>query len=385
MSALAGDEMRVLLITGSFPPMHCGVGDYTYGLARALSVAGIKVGVLTSREGAAPECNDIDLFPVVDAWRLREYPRIRRLLKRWQPDIVHIQYPTLGYGRAHLPTMLPALCSLTGFRVVQTWHESRRSLTSGALLWLLCQLPVDGGVVVVRPQLEEMMPRVLRHAFRRKVRRFIPNSSALPRVQLTDSERRTIREKWGGAGAQVVVYFGFVYAEKGVDQLFDLADPRRHHLVIIGERPSGNYDGYYESIVRQAGSERWLGRATLTGFLPAEEAARVISASDAVVLPFVSGGGEWNTSIHSAQAQGTFVLTTSTGRRGYDAEKNTYFALPGNIDEMRSALLQYIGRKGSGEADGMQRAWHPIADAHIQLYRKLLERTTVQSYAAKAT
>lgn len=378
--------MRVLLVTGSFPPMHCGVGDYTCGLARALANAGIKVGVLTSRGGnPAAQCDDIEVLPVVDGWKLREYPRIRRLLRQWRPDIVHIQSPTLGYGRAQLPTLLPALCSLAGFRVAQTWHETRRSITSGALLWLLAQTPVAGAVVVVRPQLEEMMPPLLRRAFRRKIRRFIPNSSALPRARITDVERGSIRERWSRPGAGLVVYFGFVYAEKGVEQLFELADPQQHHLVIIGERPSGSSEDYYQGIVRRAGAEPWLGRATLTGFLAAEEAARIIAAADAVVLPFLSGGGEWNTSIHSAQAQGTFVLTTSKELHGYDAEKNIYFAVPGNIDEMRSALGTYLARKRPDTADDAQRAWRPIADAHLQLYRTLLAGTPLRSCEAKAT
>lgn len=378
--------MRVLFVTGSFPPMHCGVGDYTCGLAAALAAEGVKVGVLTSRAGRpAAEHAGVEVMPVVDAWTLRELPCVRRAVRQWRPDIVHIQSPTLGYGRAHMPTMLPLLCSLAGFRIAQTWHETRKSLTAGALLWLLCQIPVAGGVVVVRPQLEDMMPPLLRSAFRGKIRRFIPNSSIMPRASLTDGDRRQIRERWGRAGADLLVYFGFIYAEKGVDQLFQLADPARHHLVIIGEQPRENSDGYYEEVVRQAKSAQWAGRVTLAGFLPAEEAARIISAADAVVLPFVSGGGDWNTSIHSAQAQGTFVLTTSKERRGYDAETNTYFAVPRGIDEMRSALQTYRGRKNPSASAAWQGTWRPIADAHLQLYRTLLGGAPVQSCESRAT
>ena len=42
--------MKVLLVTGSFPPMKCGVGDYTACLAEALArKPNIEVAVLTSQ------------------------------------------------------------------------------------------------------------------------------------------------------------------------------------------------------------------------------------------------------------------------------------------------------------------------------------------------
>ncbi len=48
--------MRVMLITGSFPPMHCGVGDYTCKLAAALAErADLCVTVLTSRGAETPK------------------------------------------------------------------------------------------------------------------------------------------------------------------------------------------------------------------------------------------------------------------------------------------------------------------------------------------
>lgn len=363
--------MRILLVTGSYPPMHCGVGDYTCMLARAISgVRGSRVGILTSK-AASTQMQDeaIEVFPVMENWSLRDLRQVLTVLRAWRPDIVHIQFPTQGYGQGHLPTLMPLLCWLKGIRVVQTWHEARHDFGIGNLAWLLCQSVVPGAVIMVRPRLEEAMPNLLKNVFRRKSRRYIPNGPALPAIRLTEAEREEIRGKIGRAGAALIVYFGFVYPEKGIEQLFELADPEEHHVVLIGERPEGGPRAYFDEIMRIGTSGKWSGRTTMTGFLETEEAARIIAAADAVVLPFRSGGGEWNTSIHSAQVQGTFVLTTSTGFTGYKLAVNTYYAAPGDIAEMRDALKRYVGRKNPSPEKPAAELWSAIAEAHRHVYQ----------------
>src|SRR5690606_8148761 len=126
-----GLNMRVLLVTGSFPPMRCGVGDYSYNLAETLADdPKIHVGVLTSITGGEMDKTDgIEIFPVTESWSLSEALKIIKIIWHWSPDIVHVQYPTQGYGKGLLPWVLPIISFLMGKKVVQTWHEgySRRN------------------------------------------------------------------------------------------------------------------------------------------------------------------------------------------------------------------------------------------------------------------
>ena len=360
--------MKVLLITGSFPPMRCGVGDYTGHLAEALSAhGGVEVGVLTSRDAQANGESRDGIFPVVGVWAPRDFPKIMAVLRRWKPDVVHIQYPTQGYAGRRFASLLPVLCQLAGFRVVQTWHEYH--LTRRPWLWFLAQLPVSGGVVVVRPRFLEQMAPLLRRTLRNKAWSFIPNASSIPAVTLTAADRESVRAKYGRAQAGLVVYFGFMYPKKGVERLFEIVDPSQQHLVIIGEVRES--DDYHRAVLSQVSSPRWTGKTTLAGFLPAQEVARVIAAADAVVLPFTEGAGDWNTSLHAAQAQGTFVLTTSDAQHGYDADKNTYFARPEDVAGMRAALAQYVGRR-SAVKPPREHTWQSIADAHLEVYRQVM-------------
>jgi len=360
--------MKVLLITGSFPPMRCGVGDYTGHLAEALAAhGGVEVGVLTSRAAQTNGDSRNRIFPVVGEWGPREFPKIMAVLRRWKPDGVHIQYPTQGYAGRRVASLLPGLCHLAGFRVVQTWHEY--DLTRRPWLWFLAQFPVSGGVVVVRPHFLEKMAPLLRRTLRNKAWSFIPNASSIPAVTLTATDREAVRTKYGRAPSELIVYFGFMYPKKGVERLFEIVDPSRQHLVIVGEVRES--DDYHRAILSQVSSLRWAGKTTLTGFLPADEVARVIAAADAVVLPFTEGAGDWNTSLHGAQAQGTFVLTTSDTQHGYDLDKNTYFARPDDVAGMRAALPQYAGRRSAVKPPAGQ-TWRSIADAHLEVYRQVM-------------
>ena len=363
--------MRILFVTGSFPPMRCGVGDYTAELVRELATwPDLQVGVLSDREAATePPPTAFTLLPLVDSWRVSNIGKVLRLVREWRPDVVHIQTPTQGYGPGWLPRVLPLLCRLSGLRVVQTWHEFIGRLGPRQLLWLLLQAPVSGGLVVVRPDYDSVTRGLLRVAFNRKIRRFIPNATPIPPVRLTSEEAHAIRAATAPPGKRLIVYFGFMHAAKAVEQLFQIADPRRDHLLFIGE--VNENDAYHRDILRLASSEPWSGKTTLTGFLPAAEAARLIAAADAVVLPFLAGGGEWNTSIHSAQAQQTFTVTTSTQRTGYSASDNTYYARPGDVADMRAALETYAGTRGSDPSRGEAGSWKAIADQHVQLYRQV--------------
>ncbi len=385
--------MKVMLITGSFPPMRCGVGDYTEQLARTLVTdSKLQVAVLTSRAAGSVETHpEFDLFPIVGGWKWRELAAIFRAIHAWVPDLVHIQYPTQGYfgePLPWLPWLLPLCLRLAGISVVQTWHEIyspwRQLYVHGLILRLLCKGIVPGGLVVVREGYRKRMAASLRWVFLNKRVRFIPNASVIPSVQLSVVDRAALRVKYARPSSHVIVFFGFLHPKKRIELLFQIADSNSSHLVVIGDSFRGaDFGGcQHDSIVAEtaayrlslqqlAATEAWKGKVTMTGFMPAEEVARVIAAADAVVLPFLDGGGEWNTSIHAAQAQGTFVLTTSLAHVGYSPMENSYFASPHDIEDMKRALRMYVGTRSEG-CDKTARAWQSIGRSHVELYRTLV-------------
>lgn len=251
--------MRILLITGSFPPMRCGVGDYTACLAEALGrLDDTSVAVLTSREGGymkTPHYN-YEVFPVVRKWKLSEFTRIAGVVRQWRPDIVHVQFPTQGYRRGWLPLLLPGLLLLFNVKVVQTWHEYYTKLTTRRII--IPKAVVPGGLVVVRPDYKAYMPRFYRWLIRHKQFRFIPNASALPRVALTPEERLAVRERFAPAEKSLLAYFGFIYPHKGVYLLFEIAVPEKHHIVLVGY--FNEADPYHKAVMERVLQGLWGAR-----------------------------------------------------------------------------------------------------------------------------
>lgn len=170
-----------------------------------------------------------------------------------------------------------------------------------------------------------------------------------------------------------VSYFGFVSPQKGLEDLFRIADPNLHRIVLVCDLRES--DPYHREILRIIGTPPWKGKVTVTGFLPETEAGRILSASDAIVLPFCNGASTGNGSLHAAATQGTFTLTTSLERRGYDPESNVYYAPPGDIGDMSSALATHAGRRSPIGRDFSEDAWRTIAEAHIGFYSSMMRRS----------
>jgi len=365
--------VRVLLVSGSFPPMQCGVGDYSSKLATALSaVPGIKVAVLTGTDAAVHVAGDkVTVLASVASWRLTAFPKILRAIRLWRPDLVHIQYPTQGYGSFRLPWLLPALLRFAGYRLVQTWHEYMPMANWRVSLPLVL---FGQAVIVVREDYPTRLARWVRWLLQETPLVHIPNATSIPAVRLSASCRQEVRKRWispGSVGRKLVVYFGFPYEHKGVDALFDIANPERDFLVLICELSAD--DPYHQVVLRRTTEAPWIGNVVVTGFLPIDDVAALLSTADAVVLPFEKGGGQWNSSLHAATEQGTFVVTTSTQKSGYDENQNIYFAPCGNIEVMRQALATYMGRRRSVQSEDSKTTWTDIAERHAELYRSVLE------------
>ena len=348
--------------------MKCGVGDYTANLARALARReDTSVAVLTDVAATPiPPDFDFQVFPISRGWRMADFFRIADTARGWQPDLVHVQYPTQGYGTSYLPFLLPTLFRILRVPIVQTWHEYHMERVRKNLI----NAVLSGGLIAVRPDFKAMMPKWYRWLVRRKRFAFIPSASAIPPVRLTDSERLRMRSRFVLRSANLVVYFGFTHPAKQVELLFEIADPSRDHLVLIGDLNSD--DEYQKAILTRASQEPWTGKVTVTGFLPPEEVGRILALADAVVLPFRDGGGIWNTSIHAAVAQGTFVLTTAREQHGYDSSRNIFYARQGDVADMRQALRTYIGNRRPGVDEDPASEWAAIAEAHTALYASVL-------------
>ena len=362
--------MRVMLISGSFPPAHCGVGDYTCHLARALAErANLCVTVLTSRGAEAPKTGSFEVLPVMPSWTMEDAPSAISAIERRAPDVVHIQYPTQGYRDGSLAWLLPLIAFFMGRKIAQTWHETylRREAPG-----LLLKAIVPSRLIIVRPNYEQLLHPMLHWALWRKHTRFIPNASSIGFASLDTGARERIRAKYLDGQRRLIVFFGFLYPHKGVEQLFEISNPATDRIVIAGEM--NIVPDYGAEIMKKVSSPPWQGKVTLAGFLPPTDIGELLASADAVVFPYRNGGGEWNTSIHGALLNRAFVLHTSVHPSGYDPKRNTYSARIDDIEEMRAALERYAGTRRGDDPDLDCADWQSIAQAHETVYKDLVRR-----------
>lgn len=356
--------MRVLFITGSFSPMICGVGDYTGRLVEELCKSDdLDLGVLTSVSAKGTETARVSILPLVQRWTFAELGRVLRAIREFRPDIVHLQYPTLGYGKSWMPYFLPLILGGMGLNVIQTWHEPPtrfRFLPNAVTRDVLIGVEPDF-LLAIRPRYRWLMGLKQAH--------YIPVGSNIPRVEMTGPERLALRLRYAGVGRKMIANFGFIYPSKGVEALLEIADPARDTLVFVTGLDAGK-NSYHRMLLELINRSDWAGKVVFTGFLSPDDVARALGAADAAIFPFRDGVATRNASFLAAKAQGVFVLTTSQTRQGYDGAQNVFCARPGDNTAMKLALDRYLGTRIEPLPDKSS-DWTDVALRHAAIYREL--------------
>jgi len=85
------NSIKVLMVSTEYPPMHGGVGRYTYNLVRELRKNGLIVKIICNERGNG---DYFGLAPSND----KNYEMVLDTIQEFLPDIVHVQYEHGLYG-----------------------------------------------------------------------------------------------------------------------------------------------------------------------------------------------------------------------------------------------------------------------------------------------
>jgi len=401
--------MRLCLISGEFPPMQGGVGDYTRELCMALAVKGVEVHVLTSMpeaascagedpDGAAAGEGCVVHRPTRD-WGWGCWSSINNVQAQVRADIVHLQYQAAAYGMHPAINLLPLRWRLQGSRsprFVTTFHDLRVPYLfpkAGRLRWgaVMGLARWSDAVVVTNAADREQLAK---HAIDAAL---IPiGSNISPRIP-RNFDRRQQREEWGvEQDAFLICHFGFMNARKGVDTLLravhllqadDTRSPRLHVLLIGGRVGSSDptnvaYLNEVEALVDHLELGR---RVTWTGFLAPEQVSACFAAADCCVLPYRDGASFRHGTLMAALAHGMAIVTTSPSDY---ADRPAACELTDGEDVLLvppddpSALAAAIARlamapelieqlRQSAKSLSERFAWATIASQHLEVYRGL--------------
>jgi glycosyltransferase involved in cell wall biosynthesis len=95
--------MKITFLTRNYPPTICGVGDYTFFLAKELAEKGIAVSVLCFSDQTPLQSDKISVYPVIKSWNTEGVSKVIDFVKKWNPHWFITQYVPYSFNIKGLP------------------------------------------------------------------------------------------------------------------------------------------------------------------------------------------------------------------------------------------------------------------------------------------
>jgi glycosyltransferase involved in cell wall biosynthesis len=301
--------VRILVFNPSYPPVACGVGDYTRGLATALVSAGHDVTVVTAAGATDSAEGPPRVLPLLRNWDVGEFVRAWPRFALPRPDLVVSCFPAVvRTSRSRLLYLLPGVAkAMLGWpRTALVVHEFIRTGDAERRRLGLALRAADRIVAVTEAEARAIAARYPSVADRTVVRHNAPN---VPVVADDPAQDARLHAGLSAPGRPLIAFFGFIWsAAKGFEELLEALATTNATLVVTGSLDPGNaYHRHVAAVIGRLGLEdrvRWL------DFLGADAVGRLLRAADAVVLPFRGGAESGYTSLLAAIVNGAALVTT---------------------------------------------------------------------------
>ncbi|MBI4301727.1 MAG: glycosyltransferase family 4 protein [Chloroflexi bacterium] len=391
--------VRIVLITGEYPPQRGGIADYTQYLGEGLRERGLEIWVLTSTAAAEQaETPSLGIIPVITKWNFASWRKIKGVLQNTGAQIAHIQYQTAAYG------MHPAIHLLPFWlrrrwpqgRIITTLHDLRPPYLfpkAGRLRrWAIWAMIKGSHAVVVTNDEDEQNLRRTKtgsHCY------LIPIGSNIQPVLAPSFQREAWRAQYGiFASDTLLSYFGLLNAGKGLDTLLESLSRLRQQepglkLLMIGEEVGASDPtniAYRRHLLELADRLELKENLLWTGYLPPNQVSAHLMASDICVLPYKDGASFRRGSLIAALVHGLPIVTTQPHSFGKDTSlpplthgQNCLLVPPEDATALTEAvnLLRQSPQlrhqlAEAARTTGQRFSWAAIAEETEELYRQVL-------------
>ncbi|MBN1765346.1 MAG: glycosyltransferase family 4 protein [Sedimentisphaerales bacterium] len=345
-------QKRLLIVSGSFPDIACGVSRHVDIIARITAeLGGYQVNVLTSDDPAVNKnlAQNYQVQPQVKRWSVFTAGGICKKIINLNPDIVHIQNPSVKYSGWNSLTM-----SLVGpqlkrnaphIRLVVMQHD----IAVGRPLFRVRYRPLlnasDAVVVSNRRDYQAVADLGINPD---KIY-LAPVASHL-KIPAPTPERKAAARKMFNIPDQslCIAYFGFIHPGRQIDvlvkALHELSKTGRPvHGVIMGGPGKGARAYYYKC--RRIAEHVLPGQVTWTGYAGDEQIINGLLAADCFVTLPVRGADMRNTTIHSALLAGLPVVCLQNPNYYQDPDLPRHSCLcinQSDTQSIASAIIQTI-------------------------------------------
>ena len=326
--------MRVIFLTGEYPPMQGGIADYTAHLAKHLQAGGVTPSVLISRiynqnqpgqpgsDQPSPD-EQITVHPVLHGWGARCWLEIKRFLQQQPAEILHIQYQAAAFSLAGWVNWLPWFMRRWKERpkVVTTFHDLRIPYLfpkAGFLRWQSILALGRYSDAVICTNREDVLT-LGQFAWGDRVRE-IPLGNNVAVRPPPAYDRRAWRAQLGfNNEALVLAYFGFLNESKGGEDLIATLDAlvKRGvdaYLLMIGGDVGDsdpNNRAYAQRVRQLIAAQDLTRRIVFTGYVPLADVSANLLAADMAVMPYRDGVSFRRTTLIAALRHGLPTISTT--------------------------------------------------------------------------
>jgi len=393
--------MRVLFLTGEFPPMQGGVGDCTHEIACELVALGAEVRVLTStqavsgqRSAVSGQRSAVEVLPIIKTWDWSSYRVIARVIEEFAPDIAHIQYQTGAFAMHPAIDFAPRLLKSSRTKFVVTFHDLRVPYLfpkAGRVReWVTRELARSSDAVIATN--DDDYSQLL--TLNLELLTLIPIGSNILITESPNYQRITWRAQLGVRDDETLLcYFGFLNESKGGETLIRaLALVPHAKLLMIGGQVGASdptnrvYLSHIESLISKL---QLSDRVLWTDYTPPEIVTANFRASDLCVLPYRDGASYRRGTLMAALAHGIAIVTT-VGKTAVSGQRsavrlpqlrdgeNCLLVPPDEPRALADAIRRAIAspelraKIGAGaRALAQHFTWDKIARQHLELYQRI--------------
>lgn len=369
--------MHIGIITGEYPPMPGGVGAYTACLVGEWAQLGHRVSIL-ARPEAQEARTGITMHNVAPGWGLPALALIRHWAQQQRVDIINLQYQTAIYDMSAWMHFVPRTAPVP---VVTTFHDLLVPYLfpkAGRLrTWIVHTLARSSAAAVTTNEGDYAQLAALPQ------RHLIPIGSNIAVTPISAEERAALRASVATPDEWLLLHFGFLYPNRGVEYLFYalqalLQAGERVRLVIVGGRAGGPTDAAYVAALDALSTQLGLtDHITWTGYADDAQVSAWLQTADWVVLPFRDGASHRRGSLIAAIVHGCAILTTQPAAPmpGFEHGQQLLFVPPDDPAALTQALRQF-GRdvalrarlQQGARAASDQFAWPRIAQQFVDVF-----------------
>ena len=382
--------LRIGMVS-TYPPIHCGVGEYTRLLLVAMHGASPETGLIVlAEEGVGREYYDEDAGArVVPVFRSQSPGSYRHILDVLQDaggvDILHVQHEYGIYGRNNsiLEAVVEARREKLARRIVFTLHTVYH-----AGLWpreeeFQRTVLREADAVIVHSPLQEYELHAQARGYPENLFR-IPHGTSVnpylswPRLRLA----KRLGLDPGVLAGFVAAFLGFLRPDKGVETLLDsldlLGEKSRGLRIIVGGEVRD--EKLAETIAAHSGH----GLVFIPRYLSTEELLMAAALADVIVLPYRDPPGKYAVSgiLHLSMGSLKPIIGSNTPRLTelYTLAPRLVFRAgdPVGLAQLLSRLMDRwyydlaVAYAGPLYSYAVRTSWPRMARRHLDLYRHLL-------------